>query len=128
MRIAADVEFAAKFIYAMEIRIQHWLGECQKFDDRSMVNNRMVDFDPLIEMVLKSSMNVTLPPNFVDKSTIKTPDTTTGSNRKLEDGDDHRGNKKGKNNDGEGRIVKNLSPINDFLMNDNENWKKDFFG
>jgi hypothetical protein len=112
----------------MVIRIQRWLGECQKLDDRSMVNDRIVDFDPLIEMVLNSSMNVTLPPNFVVKSTIKTPDTTTGLKRKLEDGDDHRGKKKGKNNDGEGRIVKNLSPINNFLMKDNENWKKDFAG
>jgi len=51
----------------MEIQIQHWLGECQKFDDRSMVNDRIVDFDPLIKMVLNSSMNVTLPPNFIVK-------------------------------------------------------------
>ena len=67
MWIAVDVEFAPKFIYAMEIQIQHWLGECQKFDDRSMVNDRIVDFDPLIKMVLNSSMNVTLPPNFIVK-------------------------------------------------------------
>ncbi len=86
MRIAADVEFAAKFIHAMEIQIQRWLEECQKFDDRSMVNDRIVDFDPLIEMVLNSSMSVTLPPKFIIKSATKTLDTTTGLKRKLEDG------------------------------------------
>lgn len=112
----------------MVIRIQRWLGECQKLDIRSMVNDHIVDFDPLIEMVLNSSMNVTLPPNFVVKSTIEMPDNTTGLKRKLEVRDDHHGKKKGKNNDGEGRIVKNLSPINNFLMKDNENWKKDFAG
>ena len=67
MWIAVDVEFATKFIYAMEIQIQHWLGKYQKFNDRSMVNDRIVDFDLLIKMVLKSSMNVTLPPNFIVK-------------------------------------------------------------
>jgi hypothetical protein len=51
----------------MEIQIQRWLRECQKFDDKSMVNDRIVDFDPLIEMVLNSSTNVTLPPNFIVK-------------------------------------------------------------
>ena len=53
MWIAVDVEFATKFIYAMEIQIQHWLGKYQKFNDRSMVNDRIVDFDFLIKMVLK---------------------------------------------------------------------------
>ncbi len=67
MWIAVDVEFATKFIYAMEIQIQHWLGKYQKFNDRSMVNDRIVDFDSLIKMVLKSSMNVTLPHNFIVK-------------------------------------------------------------
>jgi hypothetical protein len=114
MQITADVEFAAEFIYAMEIRIQSWLGECQKFNDRSMVNDRIVDFDPLIKMVLSSS----LLPNFIVKSATETLDTTTSLKRKLDKGDDRRGKKKRKNNDGEGRIVKKLSPINGFLMTD----------
>jgi hypothetical protein len=111
----------------MEIRIQRWLGECQKFDNRSMVNDRIVDFDPLIKMVLNSSMNVTLPPNFIVKSATETPDTMTGLKKKSDEVDD-RGRKKRKNNEGEGCIVKNPSPINDFLIKDSENWKKDFSG
>ena len=127
MQIAANVEFAAKFIYAMEIQIQHWLEEYQKIDDRSMVKDRIVDFNPLIKMVLNSSMNVTLPPNFNVKSATGTPDTITNLKRKLNKVDD-RGRKKRKNNEGEGRIVKNPSPINEFLIKESEDWKKDFAG
>ena len=32
-RIAADGDLPAKILYAMEIRIQRWLGECEKYED-----------------------------------------------------------------------------------------------
>jgi hypothetical protein len=63
-RIASDRKLPAKILYALEIRIQCWLGECLKFEDRSMVNDRLVCFDKVFEMVMNSTINVTLPPNF----------------------------------------------------------------
>jgi hypothetical protein len=71
-RIAADSEIPAKILYAMEIRIQRWLGECLKFDDCSMVNNCLVSFDEVFEMVMNSTINITLPLNFI-KPTPKKP-------------------------------------------------------
>ncbi len=63
--IAADSDLPTKKMYAMEIRIQRWLGKCQKFSDRSMVNDRLVSFDNVFEMVMNSSLNVIFPPNFI---------------------------------------------------------------
>ena len=64
-RIATTGDLPTKILYAMEIRIQHWLAEWQKFSNRSMVNDRLVSFDEIFEMVMNSSRNVILPPNFI---------------------------------------------------------------
>ena len=63
--IAANSDLPTKILYAMEIRIQRWLAECQKFSDRLMVNNRLVSFDKIFEMVMNSSLDMILPPNFI---------------------------------------------------------------
>ncbi len=44
----------------MEIRIQRWLAEYQKFSDRSMVNECLVFFNKIFKMVMNSSLNVIL--------------------------------------------------------------------
>ena len=64
-RIAADSDLPTKVLYAMEINTQRWLVECQKFSDRSMVNDRLISFDKIFKMVINSSINVILPPNFI---------------------------------------------------------------
>ena len=64
-RIAANSDLPTKILYAMEIRIQRWLAECQKFSDRLMVNDRLVSFDKIFKMVMNSSLNVILLPNFI---------------------------------------------------------------
>ena len=43
--IAANSKLPAKILYVMEIRIQHWLGECEKYNDRLVVNDRLICFD-----------------------------------------------------------------------------------
>jgi len=92
-RIAANGDLPTKILYAMEIRIQRWLGECEKYEDCLMVNDRLVCFDEVFEMVMNCSLNVTLPPNFI-KSPPKNP-TVTPPGAKDEDGK-VRGKKKRK--------------------------------
>jgi len=126
-RIAADGDLPAKILYAMEIRIQRWLGECEKYEDRSMVNDRLVCFDEVFEMVMSCSLNVTLPPNFI-KSPPKNP-TVTPPGAEDEDGKGHEKSKKRKQGDGdEDRIIKNTAPITEFLMKEGGIWKRDFAG
>ncbi len=126
-RIASDSKLPAKILYALEIRIQRWLGECLKFEDRSMVNNHLVCFDEVFEMVMNSTINVTLPPNFV-KPAPKSPPTSTGAASAEGDGK-KKGGKKRKLDEIDGkRIVKNPAPISVFLMKDSKNWKEHFAG
>ena len=63
--ITSDKEFATKFIFAIEIRIQCWLRACIMYDDQSMIDDRLINFDPIIESVLNSTLNIVLPPNFI---------------------------------------------------------------
>jgi hypothetical protein len=123
--IASNSKLPAKILYALEIRIQRWLGKCLKFKDRSMVNNRLVCFDEVFEMVMNSTINVTLPPNFV-KPAPKSPPTSTGAASVEGDGKKNGGKKRKSGKiDGE-RIVKNPAPISEILMKDGKNWKEHF--
>jgi hypothetical protein len=92
--IAADSELPAKILYAMEIRIQRWLGECVKFEDWLMVNNCLVSFDKVFKTVMNSTMNVTLPPNFVKPTPKISPTsnivTPTGEDGKQTGGEEKK--------------------------------------
>ena len=63
--ITVNSDLLTKILHVKEIRIQHWLVECQKFSDRSMVNDRLISFDEIFEMVMNNSLDVILPPNFI---------------------------------------------------------------
>ncbi len=102
-------------------------GECQKFSDRSMVNNRLLFFDDVFKMAMNSSLNVILPPNFIKptpKNASPKPNPTPGHNGKQEGKGKERKSDKAK---GE-RITKNSTPIPKFLMKEGEKWKQDFTG
>ena len=92
-----------------------------------MVNDRLVCFDEVFEMVMNSTINVILPPNFVKPTTTASP---TSSNVMSPDGDGKKKkDKKRKAGDvEEERITKNPAPIPEFLLKDGENWKEHFAG
>jgi hypothetical protein len=119
-RIATNGDLLTKILYAMEIIcIQRWLGECKKYEDRSMVNDPLVCFDEVFKMVMNCTLNVTLPPNFI-KSPPKNP-TFTHPGTEDEDGKGRGKGKKRKRGDGdEDRIIKNIAPIIEFLMKEGE--------
>ena len=124
-QIAANGNLPTKILYAMDIRIQRWLRECKKYKDRLMVNNRLVCFNEVFEMVMNCALNITLPPNFI-KSPPKNP-MVTPPGAEDEDGKGRGKGKKRKQGDGnEDRIIKNTAPINEFLMKKEEIWKRDF--
>ena len=126
-RIAADSKILTKILYAMEIWIQRWLGECEKYEDRLMVNNHLVCFNEVLEMVMNCILNVVLPPNFI-KSNPKNPTVTPPG---AGDDDKKRNKKEQKRKRGDeedARITKNTEPITEFLMKQGEIWKRDFAG
>ncbi len=118
-RIATNSNLPMKILYAMEIRIQRWLGECKKFGNHLMVNDRLVCFDEVFEMVMNSSINVTLTPNFINSPPKKLSTITTVT----PSGDDgkQKGGKKRKSDEVEGeRIIKNAAPISKFLLKESK--------
>jgi hypothetical protein len=58
-----------------------------------MVNDRLVCFNEVFEMVMNSTINVTLPPNFV-KLASKSPPTSTGAASAEGDGKKKGGKEK----------------------------------
>ena len=125
-RITGNKEFATKFIFAVEICIQRWLRACMMYDDRSMINVLLVNFNPIIKSVLNSTLNIVLPPNFIVAPTTKQTNTTI-----VLPGDDtkKKNPRKRKSTDGNNdnnRMVKNTAPIKEFLLKQGEDWSKDF--
>jgi hypothetical protein len=83
------------------------VGECLKFEDWSMVNDRLVCFNKVFEMV--STINVILPPNFIKPNPMASPISTDVMSPDG-DGKKKKG-KKRKSGDAEGeRITKNPAP------------------
>ena len=123
--ITVNSDLLTKILHVKEIRIQHWLVECQKFSDRSMVNDRLISFDEIFEMVMNNSLDVILPPNFI-KPPPKNPlpklnpmpgptASKRGKKRKLDKATgDH--------------IIKNAAPITEFLIKESKDWRQDFAG
>ncbi len=121
--IATNGKFPTKFLYPMEIRTQRWLGKCQKHSNRLMVNDRLICFEKVLETVLNSSLNVSLPPNFIKPSPKKPmPELTPkpGDNRKR------KNNKRKTDKVREERVIKNAALITEFVMKDDEVWKRNF--
>jgi hypothetical protein len=80
-----------------------------------MVNNHLVSFNKVFEMVMNRTMNVSLPPNFV-KPTPKNSPTSNNVMPVRKDGK-HKGGKKRKSGEADGEcITKNVFPIPEFLI------------
>ena len=91
------------------------------YNNRSMINDWLVNFDPIIESVLNSTLNIVLPPNFIAASTTKQTNTTVLSPR-------DNTKKKNPDNDDNDRMVKNTAPVKEFLLKEGEDWPKNFTG
>ncbi len=92
-----------------------------------MVNDRLVSFDEIFNMVMNSSLNVILPPNFI-KPPPKNPSPELNPMQGL-DGNQKRKGKKRKSDKATGdRIIKNAAPITEFLIKESKDWRRDFAG
>ena len=63
--IAVDEFFVAKFMFAVDRRVQRWLKSCERaVNSRNEVSDSILDFDDIIEHVLNGTFLITLPPAF----------------------------------------------------------------
>lgn len=123
--IALDEWFAARFLLAIDKRFQRWLNECKKATvSRSDVNDRILDFSDVIEMVLNGTFTMPLPPSFQKVNSEDATDKRSGDNLVKEgSGKKQKSDKKEKK---DSAPVKNNSQHDSFKMKAGETWKKTF--
>ena len=124
-KMRADSSFPTKFLYAVDNKIQRWLGQCTQAMQRDEVNDRLVNFENLVDSVLDGYFNADLPAVFkVPPRTeaIASPPTkrprlnshgATGGNAPPTE---------------EERTVINKNQHPDFKMRSKESWRKTFCG
>ena len=59
-----DKRFTAKFLFAIDTRIQLWLAMCETETNREDVNDKLIIFDDLLQEIMLRTFNIALPPSF----------------------------------------------------------------
>ena len=59
-----DNTFATKLGYAVDTRVFRWLEQCRTFTDRGQVNDRLLDFNIIVDQILTDSFFQVLPLTF----------------------------------------------------------------
>jgi hypothetical protein len=123
-------EFPAKFLLAVDTRVQIWLNDCKLAKNRDIVDDSIIHFRPLVNQVIFGSSHMILPPTFSMKSPKATKTSGPEDTGKCRDADEDKCNKKkGKGNDDAARsLVKNESPHGEICMLANETWVANFAG
>jgi hypothetical protein len=111
-QITLDEFFDAKFLFAIDGRVQHWLQSCeQAYHSHTEVNNCVLQFEDTINKVLNRTFQMILLPTFkkvqgtISLAEIKNKEPKRGNKAKKEGGKE--GNKKHKNKNGNSNLVKN---------------------
>mgnify|MGYP006177327177 FL=1 len=129
-QIAIDEFFAAKFMLAVDRRVQRWLKMCENCTmTRKSVNDKVIDFEDLLEQVLNGSFTMNLPPSFkiVQAGTDAPNDAKQAVARGAkEEGKGEGRGKKRKGDNGNGNLVKNLAPDEDLAVKAGESWAETF--
>jgi hypothetical protein len=61
--LAEDQLFTAKFLFAIDTRIQIWLKMCEIKEFREDVDDKLLNFDEVLNQVILRTFNITLPPS-----------------------------------------------------------------
>jgi hypothetical protein len=95
-QIALDKFLAAKFLFAIDKQVQHWLRLCKSAHNScTQVNNRILQFKDLINTVLNGTFHMNLPPSFAKVSGQATTLSAPTENKQA-DGKNKGGSKDGK--------------------------------
>ncbi len=115
--IALDEFFVAKFMFAIDQRVQRWLKSCERAENfRNKVNDKCLDLDDVIEQVLNKAFTMTLPPAFTKVKTEATVKKNTEGKHKGGKGKEGKGRKKQKSKDGKGTGVTNTTQPAEFKL------------
>ncbi len=126
-RIALNKFLATIFLFAINTRVQHWLWLCkQAYHSRTDINKCVLHFNDTINKVLNGTFPKILPPTFkkvqgtISLTEIKNNEAKRGIEAKK--GGGKEGNKKCKNENSNGNLVKNHGQPDEFKMPEGETW------
>jgi hypothetical protein len=131
-QIALDKFFAAKFLFAINKQVQRWLRSCKTaHNSRTQVNDRILQFEDLIDTVLNGTFHMNLPPSFVKVSGPAATSSASIENKQADGknkggSEDGKGRKKQKSDDGNCNLVKNTTQPVKFKLTTGESWKDNF--
>ena len=74
-RLVNDKFFAAKVLFAMDDRLQLHMEECRMADDRSEVDETVLNFDDIIRDIKHNRFFIDLPPSFKEISSEDAPES-----------------------------------------------------
>ena len=130
--IALDDRFVAKFMLAVDKRIQRWFGMCERAPvSRSQVDDRVLQFDSLMEDILNGQFIMTLPATFKkvqgNQRKVNHEDAVVIGGDKGDQGKggpdlDKRGKKRVIDQELAGSSVKNDQQCNEFKLLVGEKW------
>jgi hypothetical protein len=64
-QIVLDSFFTSKFLFAIDEQVQRWLRSCNiAHNSRTQINDRILQFEDLINTVFNRTFHMTLPPSF----------------------------------------------------------------
>jgi hypothetical protein len=124
-QVTLDEFFLAKFLFAVNRRVQQWLCMCkQAFHIHAEVKYQVLQFEDLIDEVLNGTFHLILPSTF--KKVQGTYSVGDDKNNEPKRGGGKDGDKKRQNEQGNGKLVKNTGQPNKFKVTDRETWKGTF--
>ena len=115
-KIIDDKSLPAKILFSVDSKTQRWLRSCMEADDRSEVNDSIINFRPLVDLVLEGQFVQTLPPVFsMNSNRMKERDfdPPTKKARSEKDKNDDKGKR---------AFEKNDTQIDSFKLKDGETW------
>ena len=122
--IALDEFFIAKFLFAIDRRVQRWLTMCELASvSRSQVDDRVLLFDAIVEDILNGQFHLSLPATF---KKINNSNSITVAAKDDETKDSGGGGKRRKKNQEAGNAVKNNEQLKEFKPASGESWDKNF--
>jgi hypothetical protein len=127
-----DNFFAAKFLFAIDKQVQHWLRSCKTaHNSHTQVNDRILQLEDLINTALNGTFHMNLPPSFAKVSgqaaTLLAPTENKEDDGKNRGGsEDRKGQKKQKSDDVNRNLVKNTTQPIKFKLTAGESRKDNF--
>jgi len=121
-KCAMDKSFATQVVYAVDTKMQRWLGECKIARDRSEVNDDIVDFNIIVNDILDNRFSVPLPLAFKKTDIVET-NTSVFETQKIGNPNGKRKGKRDDDNDREKRVL-NSEQVEEFKMKPDDDWRK----